>query len=76
MRTAVPENESENSCPHSTHAHPHPHPQRAHNSLDWNFLLQLWSLLGDWKLLARCRAAVEKRMGRGRWGGKKSLLNM
>lgn len=41
------------------------HSQRAHDSLDWNFLLQLWYLLGlgDWKLLARCRAVVQKKKG-------------
>lgn len=41
------------------------HSQRAHDSLDWNFLLQLWYLLGlgDWKLLARCRAVVENKKG-------------
>lgn len=46
------------------------HSQKAHDSLDWNFLLQLWYLLGvgDWKLLARCRAVVEKRKRQGRRG--------
>lgn len=58
---------------------PHFHPQRTHDSLDWNFFLQLWYLLGvgDWMLFARCRAVVKKKKKRvGKKGGIKSVKSV
>lgn len=60
---------NESNCPHAS-------VPPAHDSLDWNSLLQLWYLLGAgvWRLWVRCRAVVENRKGQGRWEGVRSLL--